>query len=67
MHDPVPGSYYKEQLKPAPKPTESTDWTVEKILKRRTTKGKKEVFVKFLFYPPKFNMWLPAENVKGHE
>lgn len=65
MHDPVPGSYYKQQLKTAPKPTDATYWTVEKVLKRRTVRGKEEVLVKFLFYPPKFNQWLPAENVIG--
>jgi AAA+ superfamily predicted ATPase len=64
MHDPVPGWYYAEQLKLASKPTESTDWTIEKVLKERKVKGKKEVLVKFLFYPNKFNLWIPAENIK---
>lgn len=65
MHDEVPGWYYAQQLKPALKPTASTDWLIEDILKERTTpKGEKQVLVKFLFYPPKFNLWLPAKNVK---
>jgi len=30
------------------------EWEVEDILKERTRKGVKEVYVKFLFYPGKF-------------
>lgn len=64
MHDEVPGWYYAQQLKPAIKPTRSTDWLIEDVLKKRTVRGKKQVLVKYLFYPPKFNQWIPAGNLK---
>lgn len=51
MKDPVKGNYYREQLKPSEDPTQNDYWTVEKVLRTRTRKGKKEQFVKFLWYP----------------
>ena len=35
-----------------------------KILKERKIKGKKEYFVKYLYYPKKFCQWVPEENLK---
>ena len=39
-------------------------YRVEKILKRRTRRGVKEVFVKWLNFPPSYNSWIPAKDVK---
>ena len=38
-------------------------YTIEKILKSKTVRGKKMVFVKWLYYPRKFNSWLEASAV----
>ena len=36
---------------------------VEKVLKERKYKGKKQFFVKWLNYPDSFNSWIDAENL----
>jgi hypothetical protein len=65
MKDPVPGFYYKEQLTLAPKPDYKNDFfAVEKILKTVIKNKKKFFLVKYLFYPSKFNQFIPEENLK---
>ena len=39
-------------------------YTIEKIIKRKTVRGKKMVLVKWLYYPRKFNSWIEAEQVE---
>ena len=39
-------------------------YEVEKILKSRGKGKNREVFVKWLGYPTKFNSWIPASEVK---
>lgn len=64
LQDPVKGFYYKQQLTKAPDPNYKKDFfEVEKILKSKTIKGVKHVFVKYLFYPSKFNQWIPKKNL----
>lgn len=65
MKDPVKGYYYKEQLTKSPNPNYQKDFfEVEKILKTRKIKGNTYYLVKYLYYPPKFNQWLPQSNFK---
>ena len=59
----IPGRFYQEQLTKSPPPKEVDYFFIEKVLKTRTVKGKKEYFVKYLYYPNKFNRWIPAKNV----
>ena len=60
----MPGHYYKEQLTKAPKPDYQKDFFfVEKILGEKKVKGKKYYLVKYLYYPSKFNEYVPAENL----
>ena len=35
---------------------------VEKILKERVVRGKKEAYIKWLGYPDKYNSWEPVSN-----
>jgi hypothetical protein len=66
LADPVPGFYYSAQLEKAPDPNYKQDFfEVEKILAKKTVKKAKFYFVKFLYYPSKFNQWIPAKNLKG--
>ena len=65
MNDKVPGHFYKEELQKAP----SVDYNkhffeVEKVIKKKTIKKKLYLYVKFMYYPNKFNQWIPFENVK---
>lgn len=70
MDDDVPGFFYREQLRKTDRAAASADrpFEVEKVLKTKKEKGKKLFLVKYLFYPAKFNQWIPEENmVSGAE
>ena len=56
------GTFYNEELQKVIK--EDDVYEVEKILKSRGKGKNKEVFVKWLGYPAKFNSWIPASEVK---
>jgi len=64
LGDSIPGYYYGAQLIKTTKPKDSDYQLVEKVLKQKTIKGETFYLVKFLFYPEKFNLWLPARNIK---
>lgn len=64
MKDPVPGFFYKDQLKKTLPPSGDQFFEVESVLKTKTIKKKKWYFCKFLFYPSKFNLWVPEEDMK---
>ena len=56
------GTFYNEELQKVIK--EDDVYEVEKVLKTRGKGKTKEVFVKWLGYPAKFNSWIPASEVK---
>ena len=56
------GTFYNEELQKVIK--EDDVYEVEKVLKTRGKGKTKEVFVKWLGYPTKFNSWIPASEVK---
>ena len=56
------GTFYNEELQKVIK--EDDVYDVEKILKTRGKGKNKEVYVKWLGYPAKFNSWIPASEVK---
>lgn len=65
MKAPVKGYFYREQLTPAPSPNYKSDYfLVEKILKTKVVKNKKFYYVKFMYYPEKFNQYIPESNLK---
>lgn len=65
LKDPVPGFYYREQLTQAPKPDYKKDFfAIEKVLKTVKRNKKEFVLVKYLFYPSKFNQFIPIENLR---
>lgn len=59
----VPGNFYPQQLTKTKAPTPRTTFRIEKVLKTRKRKGKKEVLVKYLHYPAKFNQWLVESTI----
>ncbi len=68
MEDKVAGHFYKEELVKAPDVNYKKDFfEVEEILRRKTVKSKKLYFVKYMFYPKKFNQWIAAENLTINE
>jgi len=60
------GIYYKDELSPYDV-TEETTYKVEKVLGKKTVKGKKYVLVKYKGRPDKFNEWIPTENLTVNE
>lgn len=66
MGEPLKGFFYREQLTKVSKTfnPETHLFEVEKVLRKKQNKGKTYYFVKFAFYPSKFNLWLPAENIE---
>ena len=61
---PVEGSFYGYELQKAHL-DENSSFKIEKILKRRSRNGRREVLVKWLHWPNKFNQWIDAEAVEA--
>lgn len=57
----IVGSFYAKELQKVKEPAE---YDVEDILDRKTIRGKKMVFVKWMGYPDSFNQWIPEADVK---
>ena len=55
----IDGTFYQKELQKVEKPKE---YKIANILKRRTRKGKKEVFVQWLGYPDSFNSWVSEKD-----
>ena len=64
MNDPVEGQFYRQQLTKSPPPKASDYFFVEKILGKKKIKGVEHFLVKYLFYPNKFNQYVPSANLK---
>uniref|UniRef100_A0A1I7TZ69 Integrase catalytic domain-containing protein n=1 Tax=Caenorhabditis tropicalis TaxID=1561998 RepID=A0A1I7TZ69_9PELO len=57
----IKGKFYEEELTLFDNVKE--EYKIEKILRRRTKNGVKEIFVKWYGYPEKFNSWI-SDNVR---
>jgi len=64
MNDEIPGQFYKEQLTKSPAPKSSDYFFVEKVLGRKKINGIQHLLVKYLYYPNKFNQYVPMTNLK---
>jgi len=54
---PVVGNFYRNELVVAPDPSSDNRaqlYPVERVIRQRTRKGKKEYYVKFLHYPNRY-------------
>ena len=61
----VDGTFYELELQPVTiDPT--TEYRVEKILKRRVRNKRKEVLVRWLHWPKKYDSWIPEADVKDY-
>lgn len=58
----IEGSFYEHELQ-AVHVDESTEYRVEKVLKRRTVKKQKEVMVRWLHWPSKYDSWIPEKDL----
>ena len=64
MKDKVDGQFYEAQLTKAPPPKTTDHFFVEKILGKKKIKGVEHFLVKYLYYPNKFNQYVPKSNFK---
>ena len=62
-NDPVEGFYYGSQLTRTNQPAPDSYFFVKKILGHKIERGIKKYLVKFLFYPDKFNEYVPESNL----
>ena len=61
----VDGTFYEPELQPVTiDPT--MEYRVEKILKRRVRNKRKEVLVRWLHWPKKYDSWIPEADVKDY-
>ena len=61
----VDGTFYEPELQPVTiDPT--TEYRVEKILKRRVRNKRKEVLVRWLHWPKKYDSWIREADVKDY-
>ena len=58
------GYFYSEELSYVPNP-EQLEYKIDKVLRYKTTQGKKYGLVKWKGYSDKFNEWLPVAEIKS--
>ena len=62
--EPIDGAFYEEELQ---KVIPNEYYKVEKILKSRKIEGhSKEVLVRWLHWPSKYDSWVPATDITGY-
>lgn len=59
LEERVTGGFYEPEIQEVTKPE---SYWVEKVIKTRKRKGKKEILVKWLGYPKKFNSWITEKD-----
>jgi hypothetical protein len=64
--DNVEGTFYEQELQSV-NVDEFTEYHIEKILKRRIRKGQKEVLVRWLHWPNKYDSWIPEADVQRYK
>ena len=64
MSEEVDGYFYEQELSYVPNP-DDIEYKVEKVIRRKTLKGKKLALVKWKGYSDKFNEWIPAEDLRS--
>ena len=61
-NDEIDGTFYEQELQ-AINIDDGTDFSIEKILKRRTRNKKQEVLVRWLHWPKKYDRWIPETDI----
>ena len=64
--DDIKGTFYQEELEKVTV-NENTAYKIEKVLKKRKVKGEEQVLVRWLHWPPKFDSWISASEVKEYQ
>ncbi len=66
QNEDIEGYFYEEELSYVPNP-DQLEYKIEKVLKKKTVKGKKYGLVKWKGYPDKFNEWIALSEIKKLE
>ena len=61
----VEGTFYEHELQNI-RVNDSTEYFIQDILKRRVRNKRKEVLVRWLHWPKKYDSWIPEEDVKDY-
>lgn len=64
-NDPIAGTFYEEELQKVVI-NNNTEYRIEKILRRRTQNGRRQVLVKWFLWPDRFNSWIDANTVQRY-
>jgi Integrase core domain/Chromo (CHRromatin Organisation MOdifier) domain len=64
--EPVLGAHYSEELQAVKKPDRSKQYKIERVLRYRTVKGKKQALVKWSKLDNSQNSWIPVKDLKDH-
>ena len=59
----IDGYFYEEELQRVPKDADTAVFRVEKVLRHRQRQGQREIFVKWMGWPRKFNSWVKQTDV----
>jgi hypothetical protein len=65
-NSPLKGSFYEQQLQKAEAPSTETEYQIEKVIKSRRRRGRREYFIKWAGYDNEYNSWEPEENIKEY-
>lgn len=60
--DLLEGTFYVQELQKVPS-EKNRIYRIEKVIRKRGKKGKRELLVKWLGYPARFNSWIPEEDL----
>ena len=59
----IEGTFYEQELQSVRVDPDSL-FKVEKVLKRRSRNGRREVLVRWLHWPKKYDSWIPASDLR---
>ena len=59
----IEGTFYESELQ-AVNVDENTEYFIEEILRKRTRNKQREILVKWLHWPQKYNSWIPEQDAK---
>ena len=61
--DVIEGRFYQNELQKVNKNRDDL-WRIDKVLKKRKQRGKEEVYVSFVGWPKKYNMWIAKDEIQ---
>ncbi len=65
-NQPIGGSFYQGEIQKV-QVDDDAQYDIEKVVKRRTVKGEKQLFVKWKGWPNSFNSWIRAGELQLYE